>query len=109
MWEGGPNAMDGARRAARLPATFEILYAGAGREGSGTLVDISRYGAQIAASRDQQPPIGAVVSLAIEASYDHAVKLDARVVRLSPLGFAVEFSGPTSIELLSLLESLGAS
>jgi hypothetical protein len=101
--------MDGARRAARLPATFEILYAGAGREGSGTLVDISRFGALVAASRDQQPPVGAMLSLAIEASYDHTVKLDAIVVRLSPLGFAVEFSGATSIELLSLLESLGAS
>ncbi len=101
--------MQEARRAARLPATFEILYAGAGREGSGTLVDISRFGAQIAASRDHQPPVGAMLSLAIEASYDHAVKIDAVVVRLSPLGFAVEFAGTTSIELLSLLESLGAS
>jgi hypothetical protein len=95
-------------RAARLPVNFSTLIWIGHEEGSGTLVEISRTGARIEVERGPAPSVGSYVRLSVSGSREAPVELAAVVVRHTDRGFAVTFGGVT-VELLSLLASLGMS
>lgn len=101
-----PAAVD--RRSARLEAGFSVLLSMGREEGSGTIVEISRAGARLELNQGRSPPIGSRVRLLVSGFGERSVELQVGVVRHTEGGFAVRFELVT-VELLSLLESLGPS
>lgn len=96
------------QRAARLPATLPVLYEVNRADFAGTVIDISRTGAQIEATWDRVPAVGARVRLFISGSRDHQIELDGHTVRHTERGFAAHFAR-APVELLELLVDLGGS
>lgn len=89
----------------RVTANFHVLYAVDRSDYAGTIVNISRSGALIAAEH-LAPEVGTQLRLFVLESPDRQIEVEARVVRLTPRGFGAQFLG-TPVELLELLEDLG--
>jgi hypothetical protein len=97
------------RRAARVRATLPVLYVLDRSDFTGTVVDISRTGAHIAAAKERVPEVGAPVRLFISGSRHHQVEIDGHTVRHTERGFATHFAGSTPVQLLELLVDLGGA
>lgn len=95
------------QRAARLRATLPVLYEFDRADFAGTVVDISRTGAHVAAEAGRVPGVGAPVRLFISGSRHHQVEIDGRTVRHTERGFAASFAGGAPVQLLELLVDLG--
>ena len=85
-----PNASIDRRRAPRVKAIFEASYSAGRGEGNGYLVEISCFGASVAAV-SVRPEIGTSLRIHVFVHDGAPVELIGRVARHTPEGFAVEF------------------
>ncbi len=88
----------------RRVASNEVAYSAGREEGIGRLADVSISGALLEEATSQ-PPLDSMLQLHVLRDSGEPVDLAARVVRHSPRGFAVKFSGYTR-ELAELLEEI---
>lgn len=95
-------------RCARLRAYFSTRLSTGTLTGIGTLVEMSRTGGLVEMDAPWKPAIGSSVDLEIVGFGTMPVALASSVVRHTEAGFAVAWRSLT-IEVLMLLESLGAS
>jgi len=89
----------------RVNANFPVRFSLERSECAGTLVNLSRSGALVAADR-YVADVGAQLRLVISAPRPGPIAVDSCVVRRTANGFAVQFLG-APVELLELLADLG--
>jgi c-di-GMP-binding flagellar brake protein YcgR len=92
------------RRAVRWPFQQPVLYTVRDQDCSGTTVDVSIHGAQIALTGLDLADIGDVVRLHIPAR-GRQIEIEARVVRRTSKGFGVAFRAPQP-DLLDVIADL---
>ncbi len=86
------------RRTPRVQAIFEASYSAGPDKGHGYLVEISCFGASVAAVF-VRPEIGTSLRIHVFAPDGAPVELIGRVARHTPEGFAVEFKQELAIDI----------